>query len=1698
LLNQLVKLLAAEIAPIPKALLLEHDTIEAVCEHLINNHLPAVEAKFSAKSSAETAKVMLASATEPRHSKTKPAEFDDSSEKIAIVGLAGRYPGARNLEDFWTNLAEGRSTIGGLPLSRWPDGNEGRDRHTRIGAFLDDVAGFDPVFFGISAVEARSMKPEERLLLELAVEAFETAGYSTTSPLCAKTGVYVGVTANTYPLLAYAQCNGSVSLDTSLFSLANRISHALKCEGPSLTLDTGCCSALSAIHLASDALRSGSVRMALAGAVNLILHPSKYELFENGNLIASTPHQGLFPVNGPGFIPGEGAGMVVLKTLRQAQEDGDFIWGVISGSALTHKGGGSNFRLPSPKAAKSHLSQLLENARTQPAAINFVELQALGSELSDSSEWAALLAVLGSESKPCAAGSVKLAIGHLEAASGMAQLTKVLLQLRHRRIPPSSLALDHNPEIQPAQTRFFLPEKLTDWVADGIPRCALISSSGVGGALASLIITEAPERADVPEARERKAHLVVLSAKTEAQLEQRRSDLVRYVRESEAQPAIADVAFTLQQGRDAYRYRWAAVIKHLDDLLDPALKSWQGCVEISDSHTDPESIQDAAMAWVKGSAIPERFLSIGRRVPLPTYPFERIRCWIDAPAMMAEQRQQRICGPSEQPEPKQTTNVVVEYYNRVTETLAGEIGSQDVHLVFAPFTDKIPGFSWLLTFFEPNRNREHYQMMLDAQRELKRVLVRHIDWTRTRRVLDIGCGLATDLLQLSREHPHIQAVGYTITPKQAELGRQRVAAAGLSDRVQIFNRDSTRDEFPGEFDAALGFEVLFHIQDKSAVLGNLTRHLVPGGTFVVADCLANTVSDINRSEVGLFTNHPSTLAAILAENNLEVISCVDVGQEMSHFLDDEKFEENLAYVRSRYPEMIYGEPEHRTWHNCGKAFALKLIRYVLLTIRHTSSEAAATLRARNLACLQSPISYAEAVAQLKDAAATKQLSTPHHLSELRQLTADVLGIPIVRLDDHVPLAEYGVDSLVGLKLIDTLNRQYGLQLEMQVLFDCPTIAALGRCIEDRLPSMPLPEPASASKQQSESEDLIAIIGMAGRFPGASNIEEFWKNLENGVDSISEIPLDRWDTARFYDPDANKPGRSYSRWGGFLSGVDQFDAGFFRITRAEAEVMDPQQRLFLETCWEALEDAGHAGPALRGSACGVVAGVFNNDYQLLLAKASGTRNMGHAMLGNADAILAARINYFLDLKGPALCVDSACSSSLVAIHLACQSLRNGDADMMLAGGVTLYLDETPYLMMSKAGMLSPTGKCRSFSAEADGITTGEAVGVVVLKRMADAIRDGDHIRGVIRGSGANQDGQTNGITAPSREAQKALLRQVYRKTGINPETISYVEAHGTGTKLGDPVEAAALIETFREFTTQQGFCTLGSVKSNIGHTSAASGVTGLIKVLLSIQHGLIPPTLHATSANPLLHLDGSPFILATQARPWSGPYRAAVSSFGFSGTNCHLVVDGPPANLPSKPDCESVVTLSAATSAQLRELAQRLHRWLEVNPSVRVCDIAWTLQKGRTPFSEHVQLICNTPRQLAQELHNYLHSIPSAAIHLGGMLPQRELPSDVRRVPLPTYPFVRERYWLRQDSSVILPGASKAPVRELTLRVEDEVLIREHSIGGRPCLPTDALLDLVYRHAAERLGPAPLRIRDVTLYTPLFCEPGETKCLTVVD
>ncbi|MGV7003195.1 type I polyketide synthase, partial [Priestia megaterium] len=369
---------------------------------------------------------------------------------------------------------------------------------------------------------------------------------------------------------------------------------------------------------------------------------------------------------------------------------------------------------------------------------------------------------------------------------------------------------------------------------------------------------------------------------------------------------------------------------------------------------------------------------------------------------------------------------------------------------------------------------------------------------------------------------------------------------------------------------------------------------------------------------------------------------------------------------------------------------------------------------------------------------------------------------------------------------------------------------------------------------------IAIVGISGRFPDAKNVKEFWDNLKKGKDSVKEI--DRWDMDAFYHPVPQTPGKSYSKWGGFLSDVGMFDPLFFNISPKEAEFMDPQQRLFLEEAWKAIEDAGYSNEELRGKKCGVFVGCLSGDYQKDMEK-NNILPETYSFVGNNEAILASRISYLLNLKGPSISINTACSSSLVALHLACESIHNRTSEMALAGGVSIMNTPDSYILTSQAGMLSADGRCRAFDQRANGFVPSEGVGVVMLKSLEAALEDGDHIYGVITGSGINQDGKTNGITAPSAPSQTALEQEVYDRYEINPETISYVETHGTGTKLGDPIEIDALTDGFRKYTTQIQYCAVGSVKTNIGHTLAAAGVAGLIKVLLCMKYQTLVPSIH---------------------------------------------------------------------------------------------------------------------------------------------------------------------------------------------------------------------------------------------------------------
>lgn len=501
---------------------------------------------------------------------------------------------------------------------------------------------------------------------------------------------------------------------------------------------------------------------------------------------------------------------------------------------------------------------------------------------------------------------------------------------------------------------------------------------------------------------------------------------------------------------------------------------------------------------------------------------------------------------------------------------------------------------------------------------------------------------------------------------------------------------------------------------------------------------------------------------------------------------------------------------------------------------------------------------------------------------------------------------------------------------------------------------------------------IAIIGIGCRFPGADSPEAFWHLLRHGVDAISEVPPDRWDIDAYYAPEPATPGKMSTRYGGFLKQVDHFEPGFFSISPREAERMDPQQRLVLEVAWEALENGGIVPADLSGSQTGVFIGIGNYDYGLLMSKSQVESNP-YDGTGNSLGIAANRLSYLLNLRGPSLAIETACSSSLVALHLACRSLQNGESDLGIVGAVSLMLSPEQTITYSQARMMAADGRCKTFDANADGYVRGEGCGIAVLKRLSDALRDGDLIQAVIRGSAVNQDGLTNGLTAPNGPSQQAVIRQALADAGVEPAQISYVETHGTGTSLGDPIEVKSLKAVLMTGRTPDQPCWLGSVKTNTGHLEAAAGMVGLLKVVLSLQHREIPPHLNLEQLNPYISLEGTPFAIPTTLQPWTsetGHRFAGISSFGFGGTNAHVVLEEAPASETDSGAIEPplhVLTLSARSPEALQAAAQRYEQFLRAQPEISLANVCFTANTGRSQFEHRLAVVAESTKHLAEQL-----------------------------------------------------------------------------------------------------------------------------------
>jgi acyl transferase domain-containing protein/SAM-dependent methyltransferase len=1253
----------------------------------------------------------------PSPSKKPPQTSEVQARNIAIIGVHGRFAHSPDLESFWENLVNNQVCTEPVPESRWSsDPNSGPPF---IGGFLDKVDTFDARLFGVSPNEAREMDPQLRLFMQSAWSAMEDAGYGGHRKHAEKKiGLFVGSMWSDYSLLAheYGFMRGQYAgPGTFRWAIANRTSFALNLTGPSVFVDSACSSGLLAVHLACRSLLAGECDMVLAGGVNLLLHPSKYELLDREGLLSSDQDKVCFKPGSTGYIPGEGVGSLLLKPLDQAVKDGDNVYAVIKASGSNHNGAGFFFKLPNPAAQVELIQQTLKDASISPETISYVEMSAFGAEEVDTAELASLLRAYKerrNNSVPCALGTLKPLFGHTEAASGLAQILKVVLQLKHRILTPSRFHEQLPDHLIRESGVFVLQRDLTEWTSlQKQPLRAAVSSYGAGGTNVHLILEEVPERPPRAQVASGKEALIVLSALDSERLKKSSQRLMAYLKSVKSENvSLEDIAFTLFTGRDALKQRLGIIARSKSELLERIGHFVEGCghdsvftarvVELKKSPKDLASLtlQEVTKAWTEGSRVSWNQVpgaaSNPRRVSLPNYPFREDRYWI--------------------------------------------FGENEKLKAGIPIANK------------QNENN----------RELSDALVRFF--------------------------------------------REKISLHSGSAIKEISEHDAFTD---------LGLD--------SLIINKLN---------------ADIENRIGKLPKTLFFRYQTIveLCTHLVKEKSEIIE---------HFL-------GLDAIQENYP------------------------------------------------------------------------SAP----DAKQSTPPVLPLYIK------------------------------------------------------------PQPT----ESNEAIGDIAIIGLSGRYPEAVSLDEFWENLMAGRDCIREVPEERWgqrDWFKKFDGDVD---RSYSKWGSFLKDIECFEPLFFEISPKEAVRMDPQERLFLEESWLALESAGYRPDNIGGKdtngrgRVGVFAGVMWSEYLLYAVEEA---QKGHCFTPYSFYFsIPNRVSYQFNFSGPSLALDTACSASLTALHLACESIRNRECDVALAGGVNLSIHPQKYLFLSQHRFASLDGRCRAFGEGGSGYVPGEGVGVVVLKPLKQAIEDGDSIWGVIKASGVSHGGKTNGYTVPNPDSQGELIRSVMDRFSIHPESINYLEAHGTGTSLGDPVEIEGLSQAYAHLTDKKEYCPIGSIKSNIGHLEAAAGVAGLTKVLLQMRHRKLVPSLHSERLNNNIDFSASPFVVQRQLSDWNPhgpdgepvPRRAGISSFGAGGVGAHVILqESPQYSLADSTGKQMpvyirhLVPLSAQSSELLLEKAKQLLAALQALRDTEFEKVVYTLQTGRVALDDAVLVDATSRTDLLRALRDFI-------------------------------------------------------------------------------------------------------------------------------
>ncbi|MBT6564851.1 MAG: amino acid adenylation domain-containing protein, partial [Candidatus Scalindua sp.] len=1672
-LNQRLETIFGEIT---KTLFFEFQTLSALADYFIAEYpqecIAWAGAAPSLCSEAPSTSVALKDET-PVLTSLKPGKIKahhfaqtgsgtQVQEPIAIIGVAGHYPKADTMEEYWENLKTGKNCITEIPSQRWAlegfyevDIEKAVDKvksYSRLGGFLENFSGFDPLFFNIPPVAVFNMDPQERLMLTTCWEAMEASGYSMKSlqdKYHGSVGVFIGVTKSGFNLHTHLGPDLETSRlpSTSFSSMANRVSYHLNLTGPSMAIDTMCSSSITVIHEACEHIRRGDCQLALAGAVNLYLHPQTYIDLCLGKMITDEGEIHCFSKTGKGFIPGEGVGTVLLKSLSQAIADGDHIEGIIRGTKINHGGKTNGYTVPNLVQQRELIHGVLERAGCDASDIDYIESAANGSAMGDAIEFEALRQVFQKcPTSSCWLGTLKPNIGHLEAASGISQLTKVLCQMKYQTLAPTLVSSDRLDEsLHWEQGPFRLVTGEQTWLpSEDAPHKALITSFGAGGSYAAMVVEEyiKPVNELAIEVNVQDAQLIILSARTEVQLRHYAKRLQKYLKRVEV--SLPSIAYTLQQGRDFMRYRLAILAKDQKGLLVyleaylqnqssgpvktgdarqfKTMREYLPLQEIEDrvcralSKRDLESL---AYFWLKGyDDIVWNDLYDGQvtRCNLPTYPFESRSFWYE---------DQKAIIPGSQPDVQSTLHSLD--IKEPEESLWQERDLQSLDEIQANLVAVIKDILFMHEEDELDEEASFLDIGLDSIS-----VVRFIQKLSQKLNLSLRETLVFD-------YPTIGALAEYIAqlPSQ-KVQRQACQDALIEGGLLLFKDHLGRIMKDYEEVVPLQIEgkgpLLFCIHPMSGDVGIYTK---------MAEAAQGRFRVIGIKSKGFLTNK-SPLASIeaMGEYNAEIMISIDpegpyhllgasmggtVAYESARCLQSKnKIVKTLFLIES--PLIENGE-DAGLWDSDDIHNWIMNANFLMITMLHMDPDFRQRKEEGVIQWSKLEITYGEVkdvaeerlveslvdligqrgVKQSRDVLIQRLESMSQiHLANLRGLSRyrathfprqeDLTAILLrTRTAKAVSEEVYNPDYLINVqqakgsmssffecwkkvlpqletKVVDGENHFDLLNTQTTIQQMCDLIA---RSMDSLLQPLPTALVGIEQNRQishsSEIENKIAIVGMSGQFPGAKTLDDFWGLLKNGQSVFTEFPQNRdWDLGNIYDKD-QRPNKTYIRHGGFLEDIDRFDPLFFQITPKEAEMMDPSERFFLQESWKAIEDAGIDPTSLSGKPWGVFCG-GGGDYTLSIKEISGMSP--HVTVSN----IPGRVSYSLNLTGPCLSVDVGCASSLLAVSQACDHLILNKCKVAIAGGVLIY--STPNLIITgcQTGLFSQDGQSRAFSARANGMMPGEAVGVLVLKPLAKALADGDRIHGVIEGWGNNHNGKTNGMAAPSVMAEAALFSDVYRRFQINPETISMVEANATGTPLGDTMEVQALTEAFQKMTEKRNFCALGSVENNIGHSFQNSGMNHVMKVLLALRHGEIPATLNVETLNPSLDLDNSPFFINNHGLSWNAETnqirRAAVSSFGATGTNVHLVITEAPVSATqsawhySESGRPVLIVLSGKTKTALKQRCIELKEFLERQDDQEypnLSQLSANLLLRRSHFSERSALVVSNQDELHARL-----------------------------------------------------------------------------------------------------------------------------------